>query len=247
MQKKKLKIVFAVVIGIITATIVLVAVLAPFIADWLYSQKPPIQFFDVTIECGDILNYYGAFLSFLATVILGCIAVYQTYNSQKKSDEINHLQLTIMQRELSLAEKQHEQEEFDAEIRQKPKFEIKIVGYSGNYHNVKLSVKNVSAYMVTEIHFIEFLVLKNDGEQLSSVEKYKMKHRSLAIGVEDIIQVETPNMYNLAEKRVWNDIEFVFKFSCEDDKGNRHYMCATLAVESTDKWNGDYWKVEKLA
>ena len=57
------------------------------------------------IEKGDILNYYAQLLSLIATIILGVIAVVQTYSSQKKSDEINELQLSIARRELAVAEK----------------------------------------------------------------------------------------------------------------------------------------------
>ena len=47
--------------------------------------------FNIDIEKGDILDYYEQSLSLIATIILGVIAVVQTYKSEKKSDEINEL------------------------------------------------------------------------------------------------------------------------------------------------------------
>ena len=93
------------ILSLIMLAVILVLILMPFIIDMTYNCPPPIDFFDVELSKSDILDYYAQLLSLLATVVLGVIAVIQTYRSQKKSDEINALQLSIAQRELAVVEK----------------------------------------------------------------------------------------------------------------------------------------------
>ena len=77
----------------------------PFIIDEIYDCTPPAKFFDVELSKSDIWDYYTQLLSLTSTIVLGVIAVVQTYRSQKKADEINDLQLSIAQRELAVVEK----------------------------------------------------------------------------------------------------------------------------------------------
>lgn len=246
MLKKK----WIVLLGAITILLIVAAALAPFIVDWLYLKNPPAKFFDVTIGSGDILNYYGAFLSFLATVILGCIAIYQTYNAQRKADEINKLQLRIMQKEASIAERKYEQEQTKLAEQYEPKFEIKLKSYNGYYSNINLSMKNTSSFMVTDLCFIDFCVYGEAGDKKLSVSNYQMKFKSLGKGEQKQLLIKSPNMYEQHQhgsSTLWKNVILEFKFSCEDEKGSLHYMKATLSVESTNKFNGDYWKVKKVA
>lgn len=103
-RKKWLRIIVFVLISIGLLSFLL---LIPFIINKIYDLNPPNAFFNIDIEKGDILDYYAQLLSLIATIILGVIAVVQTYRSQKKSDEINELQLSIARRELAVAEKQY--------------------------------------------------------------------------------------------------------------------------------------------
>lgn len=82
------------ILSLIMLAVISALILMPFIIDMTYNCPLPIDFFDVELSKSDILNYYAQLLSLLATIVLGVIAVIQTYRSQKKSDEINALQLS---------------------------------------------------------------------------------------------------------------------------------------------------------
>lgn len=148
------------ILSLIMLAVILALILMPFIIDMIYNCPPPIDFFDVELSKSDILDYYAQLLSLLATIVLGVIAVIQTHRSQKKSDEINALQLSIAQRELAVVEKQYETEMENAKALV-PRFEIKIDGYSGYYCNISLRIKNVSEMMVSAFRNISFQVYKS--------------------------------------------------------------------------------------
>ena len=70
------------ILSLIMLAVILVLILMPFIIDMTYNCPPPIDFFDVELSKSDILDYYAQLLSLLATIVLGVIAVIQTYRSQ---------------------------------------------------------------------------------------------------------------------------------------------------------------------
>lgn len=105
-----------IVIVLISIGLLFFLLLIPFIVNKIYNLNLPNAFFNIGIEKGDILDYYAQLLSLIATIILGVIAVVQTYRSQKKSDEINELQLSIARRELAVAEKQYSEAQYRKNI-----------------------------------------------------------------------------------------------------------------------------------
>lgn len=62
----------------------IILVCMPFLIDMVYDLNPPCDFFDIELSKADILNYYAQFLSLLATIVLGAIAVFQTYKGQNE-------------------------------------------------------------------------------------------------------------------------------------------------------------------
>ncbi len=83
-KEKILKVVVWGFLALGMLVVILVLVLMPYIIDMLYDCPPPMEFFNVELSKSDILDYYAQFLSLLATIVLGVIAVIQTYRSQKK-------------------------------------------------------------------------------------------------------------------------------------------------------------------
>ena len=65
-----------------------------------------------------------------------------------------------------------------------------------------------------------------------------------------VLKMYTPNMCNNVEgigKVVcWQNVKFVWKFSCEDCKGNKHFYVANISISDTREHNGDFWEVKKI-
>lgn len=247
-EEKVKKYVVRITVILTMVLIVAVVIFMPFIIDIIYDCQPPASFFEVELSRSDILDYYAQVLSLLATIVLGVIAVIQTYRSQKKSDEINALQLSIAQRELAVVEKQYEAE-IETVKALVPKFEIKLDGYSGNYCNIKLQIKNISEMMISAFQSISFEVQKSSGEVLS-ITRWKVKFQSIASSEVQHVEIYTPDMRNNIEKmgkvEFWENVKLVWKFSCEDCKGNRHFYAASIIIPSTKEYKGDFWNIARI-
>lgn len=59
-------------------------IIIPFILNKIYSFTAPLEFFNVSYSRDTVLNYYGAVLTFIGTVSLGVVTVYQNSIAQKK-------------------------------------------------------------------------------------------------------------------------------------------------------------------
>ena len=251
MQLTKEKVMKYVMIGAIVLILVLAVVLLvfmPFVIDNIYECEPPTQFFDVELSKSDLLDYYAHLLSLMATIVLGVIAVLQTYRSQKKSDEINALQLSIAQRELAVVEKQYE-EGAETVKAWMPRFEIKIDGYSGNYCNIKLQIKNVSDLTIYAFQNISFEVHKG-VEEVLSIKRWKLRFQTIASSEIQHVEMFTPDMRDNVEKfgkvEYWSDIKLVWKFTCEDSKGNKHFYSANIVIPDTREYNSEFWEIKKI-
>lgn len=207
-----------------------------------------INFFDVELSKGDILEYYTQLLSLISTIVLGVIAVVQTYRNQKKSDEINDLQLSIAQRELAVVEKQYKNE-LGAIKASAPKFEVKITGYSGCYSKINIEIKNISEMLISAFRIISFDVCKSE-DQVYSIKRWKLKFQSMTSAEAQNVEIFTPDMCDHVEKygqvRYWENVKLVWKFSCDDSKGNKHFYSACLIIPKTNEFVGEYWKILKI-
>lgn len=232
------------------ASVILIVTLGfmPFIIDEIYDCTPPAKFFDVELSKSDILDYYTQLLSLTSTIVLGVIAVVQTYRSQKKADEINDLQLSIAQRELAVVEKQYESE-IGAIRAIAPKFEIKITGYSGCYSKINIEIKNISEMLISSFRIISFDVYKSE-EEVYSIKRWKLKFQSIASAEVQSVEIFTPDMRDNVEKsgqiRHWENVKLVWKFSCDDCKGNKHFYSASLIIPNTNTFEGAYWDLVKI-
>ncbi|WP_418749311.1 hypothetical protein [Faecalibacillus intestinalis] len=217
----------------------------PFLIDMIYDLNTPCDFFDIELSKGDILNYYTQFLSLFATSILGVIAVFQTYKGQKKTDEINQLQLSIARRELAMAEKQYHEKQIVNKML--PKFDIKLNGYRGVYCDLNLSIKNVSDISVYSFTSISFDVYR-DGKKVEYPMRWKIKFQTLMKNEKQNCEFMTPNMQDESSgKRIcWENVELLWKFSCEIDTSEKVFFAAKLLVKDTNDINEDYWCVERI-
>lgn len=227
--------------------IILILIFVPVIVDIVYDILIATGYFEIEFSKSDILNYYAQFLSLLATVLLGIIAIVQTHRNQRKSEEINELQLRLAKRELEVVEKQYK-EDIRAAKMLVPKFEIKIKSYNGCYSNIELEIKNISETIISSFNFISFSVYK--GEDEHSVKKWKIDFRSIESAETKLIKVSTPDMCDdekkTNSKSPWKNIKLIWKFSCDDNKGNTHFYSACTTILNTSEFSKDYWEVEKI-
>ena len=72
----------------IICVIVLIALIGvPFVINLLFKADTNINVFQAEWSAGDALGYYGAVLSFLGTVILGALALYQNHMIKEEADK----------------------------------------------------------------------------------------------------------------------------------------------------------------
>lgn len=234
-------------IGLILVFAVVLLLLMPFVIDNIYECEPPALIFDVELSKSDLLDYYAQLLSLLATIVLGVIAVLQTYRSQKKSDEINALQLSIAQRELAVVEKQYEEGEKTVKAWM-PRFEIRIDGYSGNYCNIKVQIKNVSDLTIYAFQNVSFEVHK--GEEILPIKRWKLRFQSIASSEIQYVEIFTPNMRDNVEifgkVEYWKNIRLVWKFTCEDCKGIKHFYSSNIFIPDTREHHNEFWEVIRI-
>jgi len=62
----------------------------PFVVNWLFSLSAPCELFEAKWLEADALSYGGAVLSFIGTVVLGAITVYQTREAHKQTEKANN-------------------------------------------------------------------------------------------------------------------------------------------------------------
>ena len=131
-------------IGIVVFLFLFFIILMPLILNTIYYLDAPCAFFSVGYDISNILDYYGSIMTFIGTIILGSITVYQNYLSQKKTEEVNKLTLELQKKSMALAEQNYNKEKLDEVKKSTPKFELKIGGCNGYYMNLSSTLKNVS-------------------------------------------------------------------------------------------------------
>lgn len=233
-------------IGIMVIIFVSIALLLlPFVINHIYYKPAPCDFFLTDLKVDDFVSYYAGALSFLGTLILGMLTLYQNKRAQEKTDDINKLQLDMQKKSMELAEKQYEQGTETVF----PKFEVSLLSYSGHYLNPRIKIRNVSSMFISELTFISSFVRDLQGGIVRKVTDYKIKNRSLSSSSETIIDLKMTNLAKRItdrEYQFYENVEFVFEFSCEDEKYNKHYYRAVLYIPNTKDFVGDLWRIQKV-
>lgn len=229
-------------------------IIMPLILNMIYYLDAPWNFFIVGYDISDILDYYGAILTFIGTGILGIITIYQNYVSQKKTDEVNKLTLELQKKSMAMAEQKYEKEKLNEIKKNTPKFELKNSCYNGLYMNLCAILKNVSNIVVSGIKSISFEVFDESNAIISTSDNVKSESSSLLPGKETQInfhnsELKSKNLINANGQQI-NDslkkITLVWSFQCEDSYGNVHYYRAKLYIEDSMNFVKDFWNVEKV-
>lgn len=115
---KKHRVLFA----LICVVILLLLMGIPFVINILFKINTTTDIFVAEWSAGDALGYYGAILSFLGTVVLGALALYQ-----------NHIIKTEADKKAALAEEQERAENM-------PRFFLRFQCASGFCGSLKFAV-----------------------------------------------------------------------------------------------------------
>lgn len=137
---KKHKVLFIVICVIIFIALIGV----PFAINLLFKADTNINVFQAEWSAGDALGYYGAVLSFLGTVILGALALYQNHIIKEEADKKAAL----------LEEKER--------IENMPKFHLRFSGCSGFGKGLSFAIKNVSNNISYEIKVYDIRIQENE-------------------------------------------------------------------------------------
>ncbi len=244
---------FILVISIILLFIFFIIVI-PLILNKIYYAKAICNFFIVGYSVDYILGYYGNVLTFVGTISLGIITVYQNYISQQKTEEINRLQLQIAKRNMALAEESFQKQIEDQDIKLIPKFELENSGYSGIYSNLNALLKNISPNIICDLKSVSFEVFDCDNNLLLTSDNVVCKRTSLLSGEETIIEFRNDELRdNTGENtgshyifQACKNVNIVWKFQCDDEKSRVHYYEAILNIEDCNKFIKGPWDVKKV-
>ncbi|KAB2336578.1 hypothetical protein F7731_09425 [Cytobacillus depressus] len=217
-------------------------------------MNTPWDFFKVGYDISNILGYYGAVLTFLGTVSLGIITVYQNYVSHQKTDEINKLTLELQKKSMAMAEQRYEKEKLDEIKKNTPKFELKNSSSNGNYMNLRAELKNVSDFIVSGIKSISFEVFDETNAIVTTSHKAQSKETSLSPGDSAIIEFHNDQLRSKTSKvesgsnipDTLKNLTIIWSFQCEDQFGNTHYLKAKLDIEDSKNFVGHPWEVQKV-
>lgn len=104
-------------------------------------------------------------------------------------------------------------------------------------------------FIISDLTFISAFVKNTQEEKIRNVTDCRIQSRSLAANEETIADLKMLNLSQRVSDReikYYENVEFVFEFSCEDEKYNKHYFRAVLKIPNTKDFVKDYWKVEKV-
>lgn len=112
----------------------------------LFKINSGISFFEAEWTAGEALGYYGSILSFIGTVVLGILALYQNRIIKEESDKRERLL---------------EQREYEKNI---PKFSVTPQGASGNCAHFNFAISNISENVANAVELYDIKILSPNGD-----------------------------------------------------------------------------------
>ena len=146
-------------IKLIIVLLVLSIVIFPCIIHILFKIKAGNDFFVAEWTAGELLGYYGSVLSFLGTVVLGALALYQNHIIKEETDKKTAI---IEQRE-------HENN--------MPRFVVALASRNGQNSNLKFSISNITNNAASEIEVYNIRIIDVDDNKIwESDKKYRFNY-----------------------------------------------------------------------
>ena len=185
------------VLFILTGLFILILLVGiPLLINILFKFNLNIGLFQAEWSAGDALGYYGAVLSFLGTVILGALALYQNHTIKLASDN----------KSARLEEKER--------LENMPKFYLHLGSASGFCGKLGLIIKNISNNIAYEINIYDIRLKSNTKTVWESVDTYGSPVINPQKQIE--FQIKSPA---ITEK---DDIVFLANMSCKDKYNEKH-------------------------
>lgn len=131
----------------ICVAVLILLVGVPFAINLLFKFSCNVHVFEAEWSAGDALGYYGAILSFVGTVVLGALALYQNHIIKEEADK--------------KAMRLEEQER----IENMPKFYLRHLSAQGFCGNLRVSINNISNNIAYDIN-IYGIKIKNGSETI---------------------------------------------------------------------------------
>lgn len=181
----------------------------PTIIHILFKLDFKISFLYAEWTAGDLLEYYGAILSFIGTVVLGVLALYQNKLIKDESDA-----------RILIQEKRAIEENM-------PKFVATSKGSNGNCTNLHFEIKNISNNLSSEIKLSDIKIISPDGSEFwkstqiytqtamqpNEVMDVKLDNPSLKEdGYTFVIYMQCKDKYNEIHNYIVNGVYYVKNF-----------------------------------
>lgn len=199
------------VLFIIICVIILIALIGvPFAINLLFKADTNINVLQAEWSAGDALGYYGAVLSFLGTVILGALALYQNHIIKEEADKKAAL----------LEEKER--------IENMPKFSMHFKHCYGFGVRLGFAIKNYSKNISYDIKVYDIRIKSNDTTMWESKQIYK--RAALDSNSEFEINLDSPEIKNV------DTFTLLAYMSCKDKYNESHEYILKMNCSKTNKY-----------
>lgn len=209
---KKHKVLFIIICIIVF--IVLIGV--PFGINLLFKIQSNINIFEAEWTAGDALGYYGTVLSFIGTVVLGALALYQNHIIKQEADS----------RALLIEKREH--------IENMPKFHMQFRGCMGFGNKIEFSISNISENIAYDIRIYDIRIRDKDTTLWESEKVYTKA--SLASKNEYKVYTESPEIKDVDE------FSLIARMSCKDKYEQGHDYFLKMNCAKPNKYSCDVVK-----
>ncbi len=189
---KKHKVAFAVICLLVVFALIGV----PLLINVLFKIDSGICALQAEWSAGDALGYYGAVLSFLGTVVLSALALYQ-----------NHIIKVEADKKATMLEERER-------IKNMPKFCTRSLSFSGEYAKISFDIENISENIAHEIKVYDFFI-QGEEKFFQGVEWSVSTHK-LDPKERFTVDTKTPPLGNV------KSFQMTARMSCKDKYGDSH-------------------------
>lgn len=200
-----------IIIICIAAFVVVIGV--PFGINLLFKIQSNINIFEAEWTAGDALGYYGALLSFIGTVVLGALALYQNHIIKQEADR----------RALLVEKREH--------IENMPKFHMQFRSCFGFGNKIEFSISNISENIAYGIRIYDIRIREKETTLWESEKVYNKA--SLASKNEYKVSTDSPEIKDVDE------FSLTACMSCKDKYEQRHDYFLKMSCSKPNKYSCD--------
>ena len=200
-----------VLFSLICVVILLLLIGIPFVINILFKINASTDIFVAEWSAGDSLGYYGAILSFLGTVVLGALALYQ-----------NHIIKTEADKKAAFAEEQERAENM-------PRFYMRFQGASGFCGSLKFAIMNVSNNIAYSINVYDIKI--KDG--VKTIWEYSDTYSAPVINPQKELSIQTKS----PATNETGEFTLFATMSCMDKYDDKHEYILKMTCRHPNHYN----------